>query len=547
MLLLRSIRSCEYAKSWWSPKHLNATERFDAEFPRLKFLVALGSFTVLTSVVISYWIYHYKFSNLPAIREQLEALPLFSVFLLNLMIFLSSLVLSTLTKYKFRVTSIKSSIFRYSLLLGITASSFSLAFFTFVLDSWIPITSATVAATFIFFYILIVNNSKGWPDPINANADDLAILFVRTAIGIFLMLLLLSYKYGLVTLMIAMSVLTLSCPVAYLIAGDFDQKSSISKAVSFLLSNFFETLAFLMTSILALVLVIIGGAGYFLAIMVVVFMVRFLSVICALKEGIREWTDNWLRVMLNEDFFHEPRLIPGLGRDGAPVSDFIEESLQSASEKFAPGAVISLAFAMIVFLPAQLWRFSIKSTCWFYFPIYLLLNFGSVQDRNQRRHRLASSPTVMDILAVVYAVLVILIAVINAVNWQLASEQWLNIDGSAPFSPLGWWLVIDWSNFFDRPWQWFHLPALLITVVTFFWLDYLRKIRSSAKQLGDQPDKHYPLDNHPGSTIYLLQRVRQSLTTAAMVLGLWYFLQWAHQNDRLPTWILLFTKTIFGS
>ena len=207
LLLLRSIRSCEYAKSWWSPKHLNATERFDAEFPRLKFLVALGSFTVLTSVVISYWIYHYKFSNLSAIREQLEALPLFSVFLLNLMIFLSSLVLSTLTKYKFRVTSIKSSIFRYSLLLGITASSFSLAFFTFVLDSWIPITSATVAATFIFFYILIVNNSKGWPDPINANADDLAILFVRTAIGIFLMLLLLSYKYGLVTLMIAMSVL----------------------------------------------------------------------------------------------------------------------------------------------------------------------------------------------------------------------------------------------------------------------------------------------------------------------------------------------------
>ena len=71
------------------------------------------------------------------------------------------------------------------------------------------------------------------------------------------------------------------------------------------LSNFYDVVGFLLTTLSAIVVVTIGGFGYFLGITVVVFLLRIFSVLCAVKEGIREWTENWLRVMFNEDFFPE--------------------------------------------------------------------------------------------------------------------------------------------------------------------------------------------------------------------------------------------------
>lgn len=114
----------------------------------------------------------------------------------------------------------------------------------------------------------------------------------------------------------------------------------------------------------------------------------------------------------------------------------------------------------------------------------------------------------------------------------------------APASFLLAWYAVDLSELLARPWDWFRLPAAVIAVVCFLWLDQLRRWRIEA---GPEADKRYPLDRHPGLTIYYLQRLQQVLVTITAVIGLWYFGQWVHHHGSVPEWFQGVMVSIYGA
>lgn len=311
-------------------------------------------------------------------------------------------------------------------------------------------------------------------------------------------------------------------------------------------------LAFCFVALVGMTWIIVLGAGVLKkisivtvpALVIVFFMlavlVRVASGLVNFRAGIRDWSANWQRTMVCEDIRQIPALVPGIGAPGVTLNAAVGWILTK------PGLLV-YCYAALIFFPAQLWRWSIKSTCWFYAPLYLLSSVGAEKDRQKRKHALAASPGFIGWVAMVYAVVVLLVAIINAVDWGAAFEQWESIGNAAPFSPLAWWFITDWSKFIERPWQWFHLPAAVLTLVCFFWLDQIGRRRKAAIQLSDSPDRYYSLSEHPGKTIYRLQRIKQWLVTAAMFTGIWYFSKWAYEFGALPSWIKPFLSTFFSS
>ena len=104
------------------------------------------------------------------------------------------------------------------------------------------------------------------------------------------------------------------------------------------------------------------------------------------------------------------------------------------------------------------------------------------------------------------------------------------------------WYFVDLSQLSIRPWDWFRLPAALILIVCFLWLDQLYRWREAA---GDKADERYPLDLHPGRTIYYLQRFQQWLVVITCVIGLWYFGAWVHEQGSVPEWAMPVLQSIY--
>jgi len=138
------------------------------------------------------------------------------------------------------------------------------------------------------------------------------------------------------------------------------------------------------------------------------------------------------------------------------------------------------------------------------------------------------------------------VAVTAAIALTDAFELLEKIEGIAPITPLGWWLVMDWGYLIDRPWQWFHLSSAVLTLVIICWLSRIRQLRNYSIENDISPDKYYSLDKHPGRTIYWLQRINWICVVTAMFIGLWYFARYAHVDDKLPNYLDPFLATIFG-
>jgi len=206
---------------------------------------------------------------------------------------------------------------------------------------------------------------------------------------------------------------------------------------------------------------------------------------------------------------------------------------------------VILVFSSIVWIPAQLWRWSIKSTVWFFGPIFLLLNLGAEADPEKRKINLVRRADVLGWASFLYAVTVIGIAFISAIDLSDVISQKFSIGDDAPFTALGWWLVIDWGQLVEHLWQWFHLPAVVLAVICFAWLNRLQSMRDAIEKRGGSPDDDCSLDSHPGRTIYWLQRLKQYFAVIAMLVGLWYFAKWAHEKGDLPCWLNSILQTVF--
>ena len=201
--------------------------------------------------------------------------------------------------------------------------------------------------------------------------------------------------------------------------------------------------------------------------------------------------------------------------------------------------------ASITLIPMVIWRYAIKSTIWFYGPLLLLATKGAESDTAKRKDKLIANLSFLDWASLIYAVSVLLIAVVSSIDLtELSLNRDAITEAKSPLTFVAAWYAVDLSPFLERPWSWFQLPAAAIAIGCVIWLNQLKQWREAA---GVDADDRYPLNRHPGSTIYYLQRFQQVLVCATTVVGLWYFGQWVHSYGGLPIWAQAISTSIYGA
>lgn len=268
--------------------------------------------------------------------------------------------------------------------------------------------------------------------------------------------------------------------------------------------------------------------GVFLGVFLRALATRLLATLGCLWPGLRALPENWSRAISVTDIFEPPELVPGSRRirPGHAVS-FLRnrpegQARHPVDRLFEPAATV------LFFLPALLWRWSIKSTAWFYLPLAFVTRTGMAEtDADRARLAKAHSRKLINILFLLVALLHLSTAALAMLrpDWLIQMLAKASAAG-APVPVLGYLLVLDWSRLADQPWQWALLPAALLSVGLFFLYD----------SIGRNIDCGIPPDRY-ATRLRLMQRAANlslALSLSGTALMLWDFghAQW---NDAGPS------------
>jgi hypothetical protein len=120
----------------------------------------------------------------------------------------------------------------------------------------------------------------------------------------------------------------------------------------------------------------LGASGVILGIWSHSLFQRTLATIRCLKQGWAQFEENWHMLVWALDFRQPPELLPGI-KHRPDLEDFTSVRLLNWREfKHVVEFIIGCFSLIFFFLPAWLYRLSLKSTCWFWWPLVFALNSG---------------------------------------------------------------------------------------------------------------------------------------------------------------------------
>lgn len=132
---------------------------------------------------------------------------------------------------------------------------------------------------------------------------------------------------------------------------------------------------------------------------------------------------------------------------------------------------------VIFYTPALLWRWSIKSTAWFYLPLlWVGRGWQNIHGHALKVWATAYASTHLNRLGVVLSAFGLaasgfaLFMPLEFLKLSARLEQ-----AGAPMSPIGYLLVLDWAELLHQPWKWFFLLGWLLTLALYFTLDHHAK------------------------------------------------------------------------
>ncbi|MGB0798474.1 MAG: hypothetical protein ACPGRD_04055, partial [Planktomarina sp.] len=177
-----------------------------------------------------------------------------------------------------------------------------------------------------------------------------------------------------------------------------------------------------------------------------------------------------------------------------------------------------------IFLPALLYRYSIKSTCWFYLPlIYLTTKLPETRMIWARAYPREVMTWVSVIMALITAVLFAFAAVQPEKLAELLAAAKLDL---LPISPFGLLFVVSIPDM--QPWQYFTLPSAAITLFLFRWLDKLTKWHDKGA--------NYTNDSWQVRLAVYANRGKTICVVCWLAIALYYTLGFFLDTCSLPAW-----------
>ncbi len=134
-------------------------------------------------------------------------------------------------------------------------------------------------------------------------------------------------------------------------------------------------------------------------------------------------------------------------------------------------------FLLLLYIPTIPWRWTIKSTAWFYLPLlWVGRGWQNIRGRPLTEWATAYASTLLNRTGFAVAGLCLLVsAFANFLPVEYLRLSVMLETAGAPMSPLGYLMVLDWGALKTQPWQWFYLPSWVLTLVLFFLLDHHAK------------------------------------------------------------------------
>ena len=227
------------------------------------------------------------------------------------------------------------------------------------------------------------------------------------------------------------------------------------------------------TSIFLMLPIMFLGAIFsdILILLIVSFWYKILGTLNFLSKGISNISFNWTTYCFIIDLFKIPEIIPGLENDkrisnDVKLSHFISNM---SEEKSSLNLYIRIIIFFVLFIFSIFYRFSIKSTFWFYIPLLFLVKTPSViEDNSQKVGEFLSSlyETYLAKWRFFFALITLFGFIYSYFNYvDLVS---LNI-------PFGQFLIlfyIDISSF--EVWRIFQLSIVISTIFIFIGANAIR-------------------------------------------------------------------------
>jgi MFS family permease len=214
-------------------------------------------------------------------------------------------------------------------------------------------------------------------------------------------------------------------------------------------------------------------------VLVVSWIVRVGATFVFIKAGLRSMPRNFRQLIFCTSPLQEPELVPGLktGTTRFTLMDLLEGIEQGLhgpiSMKIFVSTIVPLTM-LIWFLPAWLYRITLKSTIWFWWPlVYLGSELERAKNPEEFRRKIMGSLWAKTNLGLA-GVTILTFVMINFLGTGAIFRE------NPLLTVLGYFLVVDRPLF---PWQVLTIVVATLTFILVFWLDDVYGEHKNAKSL----------------------------------------------------------------
>jgi len=248
--------------------------------------------------------------------------------------------------------------------------------------------------------------------------------------------------------------------------------------------------------------------------------------------GLRALPRNWRYLVWHSDSLDPPELVPG--HESTNFAQTFGSFTNAYEDKDLGDYIFAPSIFLVCYLPTLLWRWSIKSTAWFYLPLlWVGRGWQDLHGDDLLVWAKGYGSKWLNITgALLAAVLLGVSGVALIVPGDFFDLQQTLREAGAPLPVIGWAFVLDWQSLAAQPWQWFYLPSWILTLLLFFSVDdHGTDIRNEAD----------PTTRLPALRRWMwVGNARTVLTNLGLLVALAYFLT---AVDAWGQVVALFTRT----
>lgn len=210
-------------------------------------------------------------------------------------------------------------------------------------------------------------------------------------------------------------------------------------------------------------------------------MIRIFTTLIYVRSGLKSLPRNFRRLIFCTSPFHTPELVPGLERSGS-IYTFVK--LRRSFVLSSSGGVgridrelLFLVMSLFLYIPAWLYRLTIKSTAWFWWPLaFLGSDLRLARNPKLLRWKIAGSLWAKTSIGMA-CVFLLLFCLFNLVfNGAIFRNNPL-------LSPIGYLLLVDWKLW---PWQICILLASILGILLVYLVNDATGEHDIALDTGDK-------------------------------------------------------------